>query len=213
VTVRESDWLATRFEENRTHLVAVAYRMLGSRSEADDAVQEAWLRFARSEAAGIANPGGWLTSVVAHVCLDMLRARKARGEESQGAHLPHAVRPEGRENPEDESALADSVGLALLVVLDSLTPPERLAFVLHDLFDMPFDEIAPIVGRSLVAAKKLASRARRRVRAPAARSNARLPRQSEVVEAFLAAGGPGRLAVSPSRPWAPVSQGEGARTA
>jgi RNA polymerase sigma-70 factor (ECF subfamily) len=187
VTVRESDWLATRFEENRAHLRAVAYRMLGSRCEADDAVQEAWLHFARSETAGIANPDGWLTSVVALVCLDMLRARKARGEESQGAHLLRAVRPEGRESPEDESALADSVGLALLVVLDTLTPPERLAFVLHDLFDMPFDQIAPIVGRSLVAAKKLASRARRRVRGPTARSSARLPRQGEVVEAFLAA--------------------------
>jgi RNA polymerase sigma-70 factor (ECF subfamily) len=187
VTVKASDWLATRFEENRKHLRAVAYRMLGSQSEADDAVQEAWLRFARSEAAGIANPGGWLTSVVARVCLDMLRARKSRSEESQGAHLLHPVRPEGRENPEEERLLADSVGLALLVVLDTLTPPERLAFVLHDMFDMPFEEIAPIVGRSVVAAKKLASRARRRVRGTTARSSARLSRQREVVEAFLAA--------------------------
>ncbi len=182
-----SDWLAERFEKSRRHLRAVAYRMLGSQSEADDAVQEAWLRLARSDAAEIANPGGWLTSVVARVCLDMLRARKSRGEESQGAHLLHPVRPEGRENPEEESLLADSVGLALLVVLDTLTPAERLAFVLHDMFDMPFDEIAPIVGRSLVAAKKLASRARRRVRGTTARSSAALSREREVVEAFLAA--------------------------
>jgi RNA polymerase sigma-70 factor (ECF subfamily) len=187
VTVKESDWLATRFEESRAHLRAVAYRMLGSRSEADDAVQEAWLRFARSAATEISNPGGWLTSVVARVCLDMLRARRSRGEEWHGAHPLHPVRPAGREDPEEESVLADSVGLALLVVLDTLTPAERLAFVLHDMFDMPFDEIAPIVGRSVVAAKKLASRARLRVRGTTASSTARLSREREVVEAFLAA--------------------------
>jgi RNA polymerase sigma-70 factor (ECF subfamily) len=187
VTVKESDWLATCFEESRAHLRAVAYRMLGSRSEADDAVQEAWLRLAHSEATEISNPGGWLTSVLARVCLDMLRARKSRGEEWHGPHPLHPVRPAGRENPEEESVLADSVGVALLVVLDTLTPPERLAFVLHDMFDMPFDEIAPIVGRSVVAAKKLASRARRRVRGTNASSTARLSRQREVVEAFLAA--------------------------
>jgi RNA polymerase sigma-70 factor (ECF subfamily) len=187
VTVKESDWLATRFEESRKHLRAVAYRMLGSQSEADDAVQEAWLRFASSDAAEIANPGGWLTSVVAHVCLDVLRARKARGEAWQGAQPLHPTRPGGRENPEEERVLADSVGLALLVVLDTLTPPERLAFVLHDMFDMPFDEIAPIVGRSIVATKKLASRARHRVRGTTARPREQLSGQREVVEAFLAA--------------------------
>ena len=185
--MKESGWLAERFEEDRKHLRAVAYRMLGSPSEADDAVQEAWLRVARSDAREIASPGGWLTTVVARVCLDMLRARKSRREESQDAPLLSPVRPEGRENPEEEELLADSVGLALLVVLDTLTPPERLAFVLHDMFDMPFDEIAPIVGRSLVAAKKLASRARRRVRGTTALSPVALSRQRNVVEAFLAA--------------------------
>jgi RNA polymerase sigma-70 factor (ECF subfamily) len=158
--MNEHDWLAGRFEEHRTHLRAVAYRMLGSPSEADDAVQEAWLRVSRADTGGVANLGGWLTTVVARVCLDMLRSRKSRGEEPLGAHLPGSIAGgAGGSDPEDEALLADSVGLALLVVLNTLTPAERLAFVLHDLFAVPFDEIAPIVGRSPAAARQLASRA------------------------------------------------------
>jgi len=188
VTVNESHRLAERFEENRKHLRAVAYRMLGSLSEADDVVQEAWLRLSRPETAEITNLGGWLTTVVANACMDTLRARKSRHELSQGEAMPQSdERPESHQDPEQERLLADSVGLALLVVLDTLTPAERLAFVLHDLLDMPFDEIAPIVGRSVVAAKKLASRARRRVRGKTALSNIMLSRQRQVVEAFLTA--------------------------
>ena len=182
------DWLAERFEENRAHLRAVAYRMLGSSSESDDAVQEAWLRLSRAETAGIANLGGWLTTVVARVCLDMLRSRKSRREESLTPSTPEPVATGmGGSSPENEALLADSVGLALLVVLDRLTPAERLAFVLHDMFDMPFEEIAPIVGRSVTAARQLASRARRRVRGGAAAPRPDLVRQREVVDAFLAA--------------------------
>lgn len=186
--VDEGDWLTRRFEENRTHLRAVAYRMLGSLGDADDAVQEAWLRFSRSDTSGVENLGGWLTTVVARVCLDMLRSRKSRREESLGAPVsePIASREDGID-PEQEAILADSVGLALLVVLETLAPPERLAFVLHDLFAMPFDEIAPIVGRSPVAARQLASRARRRVQGAPTASRADLARQREVVQAFLAA--------------------------
>ena len=184
----ETNWMTERFEESRKHLRGVAYRMLGSLSEADDAVQEAWLRLDRSGTSDIANLGGWLTTVVARVCLDMLRARKSRREEPQGVHVPESiVRQEGGADPEQEGLLADSVGLALLVVLDTLTPAERLAFVLHDMFEMPFDEIAPIVGRSQAAAKQLASRARRRVQGAATVPDAELTRQREVVEAFLAA--------------------------
>ncbi len=172
--------LAERFEENRTYLRAVAYRMLGSLSEADDAVQEAWLRLSR--AGGVENLGGWLTTVVARVCLDMLRARKSRREEPLDVHVPDPI-----VGPEHEALLADSVGLALLVVLETLAPAERLAFVLHDMFDVPFDEIAPIVARSPVAARQLASRARRRVRGAAAVPDADLTRQRAVVDAFLAA--------------------------
>lgn len=160
----EHDWLAERFEANRTHLRSVAYRMLGSRSDVDDAVQEAWLRLSRSDTSGVENLGGWLTTVVARVCMDMLRSRRSRREEPLGAHLldPIISREDGTD-PEHEALLADSVGPALLVVLETLAPAERLAFVLHDMFAVPHEEIAPIVGRSPVAARQLASRARRRV--------------------------------------------------
>jgi len=192
----EHEWLAQRFEEKRTHLRAVAYRMLGSPSEADDAVQEAWLRLSRSETSGVENLGGWLTTIVARVCLDMLRSRKSRREESleeslgqpPGTPVPEPIvsREDGID-PEHEALLADSVGLALLVVLETLSPVERLAFVLHDTFAVPFDEIAPIVGRSPAATRQLASRARRRVRGAATIPDADLTRQREVVDAFLAA--------------------------
>jgi RNA polymerase sigma factor (sigma-70 family) len=186
--VNESDQLAERFEENRNHLRAVAYRMLGSLSEADDAVQEAWLRLSRSETTGLENLGGWLTTVVARVCLDMLRSRKSRREEPRGAQVPEPSVSHGSESdPEQETLLADSVGIALLVVLETLAPAERLAFVLHDMFAMPFDEIAPITGRSPTAARQLASRARRRVQGAPKIPDVELTRQREVVEAFLAA--------------------------
>jgi RNA polymerase sigma-70 factor, ECF subfamily len=182
------DWLAQRFEENRTHLRAVAYRMLGSISEADDAIQEAWLRLSRSDTSGVENLGGWLTTVVARVCLDMLRSRRSRREEPLSTHLPDPIvsRAEGID-PEHEALLADSVGLALLVVLETLTPAERLAFVLHDMFSLPFEEIAPIVDRSPAATRQLASRARRRARGAAISPEADLAHQREVVDAFLAA--------------------------
>ena len=184
----EGDWLARRFEENRSHLRAVAYRMLGSLGEADDAVQEAWLRFNRSDTSDVENLGGRLTTVVARVCLDMLRSRKSRREESLSAHEPESIASrEDATSPEQEALLADSVGLAMLVVLETLAPAERLAFVLHDLFAVPFDEIAPIVGRSPTAARQLASRARRRVQGAATVRSADLTRQRKVVEAFLAA--------------------------
>jgi RNA polymerase sigma-70 factor (ECF subfamily) len=186
--MQEHDYLAERFEEHRTHLRAVAYRMLGSVNEVDDAVQEAWLRLSRADAAAIDNLGGWLTTVVARVCLDMLRSRQSRREEplTPSAPEPAATGAQGS-SPEQEALLADSVGLALLVVLDKLTPAERLAFVLHDMFAVPFEEIAPIVGRSAEAARQLASRARRRVRGGAAAAAPDLVRQREVVEAFIAA--------------------------
>jgi len=182
----EQDWLAERFEENRNHLRAVAYRMLGSLSEADDAVQESWLHLSRAGASGVENLGGWLTTVVARVCLDMLRSRKSRREESLGAQLPDPI-ASGGIDPEHEALLADSVGLALLVVLETLTPAERLAFVLHDMFAVPFDEIAPIVGRSPAAARQLASRARRRVQGATPVSDTDPIHQRQVVDAFLAA--------------------------
>jgi RNA polymerase sigma factor (sigma-70 family) len=188
----EHDWLAERFEENRTHLRAVAYRMLGSLGEADDALQEAWLRISRSDTSGIENLGGWLTTVVARVCLNMLRSRRSKREEPLGEPLrarfpdPIVGRQDGID-PEHEALLADSVGLALLVVLETLSPAERLAFVLHDTFAVPFEEIAPIVGRSPTAARQLASRARRRVRGAATSPDADLNRQREVLDAFLAA--------------------------
>src|SRR6266702_2145681 len=177
--------MAKRFEENRTHLRSVAYRMLGSLNEADDAVQEAWLRLSRSDTSGVENLGGWLTTVTARVCLDMLRARESRHEEPLDEHaLDPIVRREDGMDPEHEALLADSVGLALLMVLDTLNPAERLAFVLHDLFAVPFDEIAPIVGRSETAARQLASRARRRVQGAAMVPDADLTRSREVVDAF-----------------------------
>lgn len=178
--------LAERFEGNRTHLRAVAYRMLGSRSEADDAVQEAWLRLNRSDANGVENLVGWLTTVVARVCLDMLRARKSRREEPLDAPGLSMSR-EDETDPEHEALLAESVGLALLVVLETLAPAERVAFVLHDLFDVPFNEIAAIVGRSPAATRQLASRARRRVQGAAMVPITDRTRQQEVVDAFLAA--------------------------
>jgi RNA polymerase sigma-70 factor (ECF subfamily) len=184
----EHDWLAERFEAHRTHLRAVAFRMLGSPSEADDAVQEAWLRLSRSGAGGVENLGGWLTTVVGRVCLDMLRSRTSRREEPLGTHVPEPiVEREDEVDPEHEALMADSVGSALLVVLDTLSPSERLAFVLHDMFGVPFEEIAPIVGRSPAAARQLASRGRRRVRGAAAAPQADQARRREVVEAFLAA--------------------------
>jgi RNA polymerase sigma factor (sigma-70 family) len=184
----EHDWLAERFEASRTHLRAVAYRMLGSLSEADDAVQESWLRVSRADTSGVENLGGWLTTVTARVCLDMLRARRSRREESLGAHGPEPMASrENGSDPEQEALLADSVGLALLVVLETLPPAERVAFVLHDTFALPFDEIAAIVGRSPTAARQLASRARRRVQGAAAVPDADLTRQRAVVDAFLAA--------------------------
>jgi len=185
----EPDRLAESFEQNRTRLRAVAYRMLGSFAEADDAVQEAWLRLSRADAGGVDNLSAWLTTVVARVCLNVLRARNTRREEPVGVHVPDPVisRADGT-NPEDEALLADSVGLALLVVLETLTPAERLAFVLHDMFDLPFDDIAPMVGRSPATARQLASRARRRVRgADVPATDRDLARQREVVDAFFAA--------------------------
>jgi RNA polymerase sigma-70 factor, ECF subfamily len=188
VTVDDQDWLAERFEEHRAHLRAVAYRMLGSLSEADDAVQDAWLRFSRSEPSGVRNLGGWLTTMVARSCLDILRSRTSRREERLDAHVPDpVVNLEASVDPESEALLADSVGLALLVVLGTLGPAEWLAFVLHDMFDVPFDEIAPIVGRSPAAARQLASRARRRVKGVAPVPDADLARQRAVVDAFVAA--------------------------
>jgi RNA polymerase sigma factor (sigma-70 family) len=187
----EHERLAERFEAHRSHLRAVAYRMLGSVSEADDALQEAWLRISRSDRSGVQNLGGWLTTVVGQVSLDMLRSRTSRREDPLDTEAPEAVvrRAEGAAgiDPEQEAVLADSVGLALLVVLDTLAPVERLAFVLHDMFAVPFDEIAPIVERSPAAARQLASRARRRVQATTPVPEVDLGRKREVVDAFLAA--------------------------
>ena len=190
----ERAWLTERFEESRPRLRGLAYRMLGSLSEAEDAVQEAWLRLHRADAAAVENLGGWLTTVVSRVCLDMLRSRRSRREEPLGAQVAHlgAVGGEGAD-PEGEALLADSVGAALLVVLDTLRPAERLAFVLHDLFGMPFEEIGPILGRSLHATRQLASRARRRVRGAPAPLDPHRERQRELVAAFLRAARAGDL--------------------
>jgi RNA polymerase sigma factor (sigma-70 family) len=195
VTVSERDWLAEQFQANRPHLRAVAYRLLGSLSEADDAVQGAWLRLSRADPSSVHNLGGWLTTLVARECLDMLRARTSRREEPLGVHLPDPVvsRPDELD-PEQQALLAEGVGLALLVVLDTLAPAERLAFVLHDLFAVPFDQIALIVGRSPNAAKMLASRARRRVQGAALVPDADLARQRVVVEAFFTAAREGDFA-------------------
>jgi RNA polymerase sigma factor (sigma-70 family) len=193
--MNQHDWLAEQFEATRSHLRGVAYRMLGSLSEADDAVQEAWLRLSRADTSGVENLGGWLTTVVARICLDMLRARSSRREEPFGAQPsePSAGRTDGSD-PEYEALLADSVGLALLVVLERLAPAERLAFVLHDVFAVPFDDIAPLVGRSPTAARQLASRARRRVQGTTNLPDADCKEQRAVVDAFLAAARGGNFA-------------------
>jgi RNA polymerase sigma factor (sigma-70 family) len=186
--VVEQEWLAERFEQHRPRLRAVAYRMLGSLSEAEDAVQDAWLRFSRTDTREVENLAGWLTTVVARVSLNMLRARGTRREEPLDVHVPDPiVDPADGTDPEHEALLADSVGLALLVVLESLTPPERLAFVLHDMFAVPFPEIAAILDRSPEAVRQLASRARRRVRGSAPVPDADLSAQWKVVDAFMAA--------------------------
>jgi len=188
VTVNEQSWQLEQFERYRPHLEAVAYRMLGSVTEADDALQEAWIRLSRANTDEVDNLGGWLTTVVARVSLDMLRARRSRQEDYVGSWLPEPiVSLDDETSPEQEAILADSVGLALLVVLETLTPAERLAFVLHDMFGVPFEEIAPIVGGTPTAARQLASRARRRVRGAAPSPDADLAQQRKVVDAFLAA--------------------------
>jgi RNA polymerase sigma-70 factor (ECF subfamily) len=179
--------LADEFERHRGHLRAVAYRMLGSASEADDAVQESWIRLGRTDVSGVENLRGWLTTVVARVCLDMLRTRVSRREDSLDTHVPDPVITRADSDPESDAMLADSVGLALLVVLETLEPAERLAFVLHDVFGMTFDEIAPIVDRSAVAARQLASRARRRVQSRAPHQTADLHEQRRVIDAFMTA--------------------------
>src|SRR5215469_7807274 len=184
----DQEWLAERFEEHRARLRAVAYRMLGSLSEADDAVQEAWLRLSQADTSDVENLGGWLTTVVARVSLNMLRSRRSRREEPLGVRQPEPIidRAEGAD-PEHQALLADSVGLALLVVLETLPPAERLAFVLHDMFAVPFNEIAPIIERSPEASRQLASRARRRIQGERTVPDADLDRQREVVDAFMAA--------------------------
>jgi RNA polymerase sigma-70 factor (ECF subfamily) len=187
--MNENEWLADRFEQHRTHLRAVAYRMLGSFTEADDAVQDTWLRLSRAGAREVENLGGWLTTVTARVCLNMLRSRNVRREEPLSVHVPDPViNPHEQLQPEAEALLADSVGLALLVVLDTLAPAERLAFVLHDMFELPFEEIAPMVGRTPAATRQLASRARRRVKGAELPSpDPDLARQRAVVDAFFSA--------------------------
>ena len=188
MTAPRSNWQTEEFERHRSHLRAVAYRMLGSLADADDVLQEALMRLDRADAESVENMRGWLTTVVARLSLDELRARKARSETAGGSWLPEpVVAPETGDDPEQEALLADSVGLALLVVLETLTPPERLAFVLHDMFAVPFDEIAPIVGRTPVATRQLASRARRRVQGARPEPDADLVSQRTVVDAFLAA--------------------------
>ncbi|MFG1956010.1 sigma-70 family RNA polymerase sigma factor [Nonomuraea sp. NPDC049028] len=193
----EQDWVSQRFAEHQDRLQAMAYRMLGSPSEAEDAVQEAWLRVSRADTGQVENPAGWLTTVVARVCLNMLEARRSRREDSAGALPPEpdaAIHPSDHAGPEDEALLADSVGVALMVVLDTLTPAERLAFVLHDVFAVSFGEIGPIIDRSPVAARQLASRARRRVQGAAGASDAARSAKRDIVEAFLAASRSGDFA-------------------
>lgn len=184
----DSDWLAAEFEQHRPHLHSLAYRMLGSVSDSDDAVQEAWLRLASTDHSAVDNLGGWLTTVVGRVCLDMLRARRGRREDYVGSWLPEPiVIVDDSPNPEQEALIADSVGLALLVILETLSPIERLAFVLHDMFGVPFEEIAPMVDRTATATRQVASRARRRVQGATPKVDADLGKQRAVVEAFLAA--------------------------
>lgn len=198
--MNEQDWLSERFAEHHDRLRAVAYRMLGSSGEAEDAVQEAWLRVSRADTGQVENPAGWLTTIVARVCLNMLEARRARREDAAGAlppepAAPHvSVHPAGQAGPEDEALLADSVGVALTVVLDTLTPAERLAFVLHDVFAVSFDEVGTIIDRSPAAARQLASRARRRVRGAAGASDAARSAKRDIVAAFLAASRSGDFA-------------------
>jgi RNA polymerase sigma-70 factor (ECF subfamily) len=188
VTVEHTDWLNEQFEQHRPHLRAVAYRMLGSLSDADDAVQDAWLRFSRADTSEVENLKAWLTTVVSRVSLNMLRSQKTRREEGYAPHMPDPIIDSpNRTDPEHQALLADSVGVALLVVLDTLSPPERLAFVLHDIFAVPFDEIAPIVDRTPEAARQLASRARRRVQGEPTVPDTDLGRQRELVDAFMAA--------------------------
>jgi RNA polymerase sigma-70 factor (ECF subfamily) len=190
----EPDWVSAQFAEHQDRLRAMAYRMLGSPSEAEDAVQEAWLRVSRADPSAVENPGGWLTTIVARVCLNMLEARRSRREDPAGIQPPEPAVPGGhRAGPEDEALLADSVGVALLVVLDTLTPAERLAFVLHDVFDVPFGEIAAIIDRTVPAARKLASRARGRVQGAGASGDTDVPRRQKIVAAFLAASRSGDL--------------------
>lgn len=190
--MNEKSWLADEFEANRTHLRVVAFRMLGSRMEAEDAVQEAWLRLTRSDRSGVDNLSGWLTTVVARICLDMLRSRKTRREEP--LELPaHGAIADIASNPEREAAFADSVGIAVLVVLQTLSPAERVAFVLHDMFDLPFEEIATIIGRSAAATRQLASRARRRVSGQPETPEVDLARKRSIAEAFIAASRNGDL--------------------
>src|SRR5438094_2591119 len=181
------EWLAEQFEQHRGHLRAVAYRMLGSASEAEDAVQESWIRLGRTDVSDVENLRAWLTTVVARVCLDMLRTRTSRREDPLDTHVPDPVITRAAGDPESDAEMADSVGLALLVVLETLEPAERLAFVLHDVFAVPFEEIAPVVERSPVAARQLASRARRRIHASAPSPDSDLRAQRRVVDAFLAA--------------------------
>jgi RNA polymerase sigma factor (sigma-70 family) len=186
--MRDRDWLAARFEDERPQLRRIAYRMLGTVDEVDDAVQEAWIRLSRVDESSVDNLGAWLTTVVSRVCLDMLRARRSRREEFVGSWMPEPiVTLDDRPSPEDEALIADGVGLALYVVLETLSPAERLAFVLHDMFALPFDEIATIVGRSPEATRQLASRARRRVQGAHPEPDVELAEQQRVVEAFLAA--------------------------
>lgn len=186
--MEHTDWLNEQFDQHRSHLRAVAYRMLGSLSDADDAVQDAWLRFSRADTSDVENLKAWLTTVVSRVSLNMLRSRQTRREEGYAPHMPDPIidSPNGTD-PEHQALLADSVGVALLVVLDTLSPPERLAFVLHDIFAVPFDEIAPIVDRTPEAARQLASRARRRVQGEPTVPDTDLDRQRELVDAFMAA--------------------------
>jgi RNA polymerase sigma-70 factor (ECF subfamily) len=185
--MREDDWLAERFEEHRSRLRAIAFRILGSPTDADDAVQEAWLRFSRSDTSAVDNLGGWLTTVVSRVCLNMLQAQRSRPQPPADPDLPERIANPGEFDPEHQALLADSIGLALLVVLDTLTPAERVAFVLHDVFAIPFDQIAPIVDRSTPATRQLASRARARVQQHDATGQADRLRQAALVDAFLAA--------------------------
>lgn len=192
--MRQDSWLAARFEESRPHLSAVAYRLLGSREEADDAVQESWIKLSRSDPAKVENLTGWLTTIVARVCLDMLRSRKARPEEPAGAQIPEP-RPDPSQAalPDQQALIADSIGTAMLVILDTLSPPERVAFVLHDIFGVSFEEIAPVIGKTPAASRQLGSRARRRVQGTGHAPPSSNSRQRAIVDAFFAASREGRF--------------------